>query len=1192
MEPATHREPDWTASLAHQVDQVCLRFEACWKAGAGQRPRVEDYLDVTGDDLREALLHELLALDLAYRHRHGERPTCREYEQRFPQDQALVRTAFAEIAPPATEPTYGQPGRRPGGTVAETRAPRRDDPAAPRTALADDRGQAESEASALGGAARAEPSGDLSEAAPLPGYEILGELGRGAMGVVYRVRQVGLKRVVALKMILSGAGATPQELARFRSEAEAVARLQHPNIVQVYEVGEHHGRPFFSLEHVDGGTLATKLRAGLPAAAEAAALVEQLARAMDAVHRCGVVHRDLKPANVLLTAAGTPKISDFGLAKKLDEDTGQTHAGAIMGTPSYMAPEQAAGGAAQATPRADVYALGAILYECLTGRPPFKAATVAQTLRQVVEQEPVPPRQLNAAAPRDVETICLKCLHKAPAQRYSTAANLADDLRRWRNGQPIQARPTPGWERAWKWARRHPSQAALLVSLGVLLPTLALGYAVYEGQSAAVLKEKLNRQEKYAGRREEARRAKENGQLELAKEKYDQALATLDNETDADPDERRRLLEEREEVVHALQQRQARRDLQEHRQGFRKARDQMRVHEIDFTEHDRASNRAAVARLASAALAELGVTLAIPPTEAIQRLADFRPYADEPGQLDQMAAECGEVLLAWAEAEAPAEGDQEQVNEPGTRRALQLLNLAAALGQAHHLAMPRALLTRRTRYLALVGEPAPAPVAGTAGGLQQETPLDLFLEALAAFHRGDFGESALACDRVLQWVPEHFWAQYLQGVCYYRGGRWGEARVAFTACLSSQPQFLWARLLRATAESQVDGEAAAADFAEVLRQASDPEDRLLRAVALTNRGAMWVLKQQPDQALHDLQEAIELRPDLPEAYLNLAALHKQRQDYDAALAALDEALRRRPNQALLFRTRAELQLVHRKDLQAARRDFEQAIAHEKGSASLQLASDYVQLANLQYRAEEHAAALASCEAALQVRADYAPAHLQRAETLLAQQRYPDAGRALHQYLATGKRTAAVYKALGLIQAGQRKYPEAVEAYGQALSLEPDADTHTYRGWAYLKLDAPRPALADFEAALQQNPRQTDAWCGRGQARVRVGEVRGAVADAEAALEHGRQTAPRQIATLLLQAACIYARAVGQRETPGNRGAAYRHQERALELLREALEHVPAAQRADFWREHIEREPDLRSLRQATGMLELARSYGR
>jgi tetratricopeptide (TPR) repeat protein len=302
--------------------------------------------------------------------------------------------------------------------------------------------------------------------------------------------------------------------------------------------------------------------------------------------------------------------------------------------------------------------------------------------------------------------------------------------------------------------------------------------------------------------------------------------------------------------------------------------------------------------------------------------------------------------------------------------------------------------------------------------------------------------------------------------------------------------------------------------------------------------------------------------------------------------ALDQALARYPDNARLYYTRAVVQL-ERGDQAAARDDFQQAIDHQKGSTSEWLASAYVGLANLQDQAGEHDAALASCEAALGVQPDYPPAHLQRARTLIAQGHHVDAGQALDRYLLKGERTSAVYKALGLIHAGQRKYTEAIEAYGRALALKPEVETFSFRGWAYLKVDAARPALADFEAALNKDPAQADALCGRGYARVRVGEVRGAVADAEAALEHGPRTA-----TLLLQTACIYARAVGPLETPSGRWLAYRHQERALELLREALEHVPAAQRADFWREHIEREPDLRSLRHATGMLELARSYGR
>ncbi len=255
-----------------------------------------------------------------------------------------------------------------------------------------------------------------------PGYEILSELGRGGMGVVYKARQIALNREVALKMILSGAHAGEEEMARFQTEAEAIARLRHPGIVQIHEIGADEGRPFFSLEFCAGGSLERKL-AGKPLPPrEAADLVEQLARAMHAAHQAEVIHRDLKPANVLLAADGTPKITDFGLAKKLDE-AGQTHTGSVMGTPSYMAPEQAEG-KKDIRPAADIYALGAILYKCLTGRPPFKAETTFDTILQVVSDEPIPPRQLNARVPRDLQTICLKCLHKEPRKRYPSA-------RRW-----------------------------------------------------------------------------------------------------------------------------------------------------------------------------------------------------------------------------------------------------------------------------------------------------------------------------------------------------------------------------------------------------------------------------------------------------------------------------------------------------------------------------------------------------------------------------------------------------------------------------------------------------------------------------------------------------------------------------------------------------------------------------------------
>jgi tetratricopeptide (TPR) repeat protein/predicted Ser/Thr protein kinase len=314
----------------------------------------------------------------------------------------------------------------------------------------------------------------------LTGYEILGELGRGGMGVVYKARQLGLNRLVALKMVLATAASEPQRLERFRTEAEAAARLQHPNIVQVYEIGEQGGWLFFSLELVEGGSLADRIGSGPQPPRAAAELIETLARAMHVVHQRGIVHRDLKPANVLLTADGTPKITDFGLAKLLDSDSNRTRTGTSLGTPRYMAPEQADPGVTVITPAADVYALGTILYEMLTGRPPFSGATPLDTLEQVRTQEPVPPRRLQPKVPRDLETICLKCLRKEPQQRYASAQDLADDLRHFLDGTPIRARPVPVWQRARAWSRRQPTLAVALTAAVLLLVAGLAGTAWHE----------------------------------------------------------------------------------------------------------------------------------------------------------------------------------------------------------------------------------------------------------------------------------------------------------------------------------------------------------------------------------------------------------------------------------------------------------------------------------------------------------------------------------------------------------------------------------------------------------------------------------------------------------------------------------------------------------------------------------------
>jgi WD40 repeat protein/serine/threonine protein kinase len=406
------------------------------------------------------------------------------------------------------------------------------------------------------------PSGDIgetlvppSDAAPLPdepaaqriaGYEILGELGRGGMGVVYKARQQGLDRVVALKMILHADHAGKEDRARFEREAKALAGLRHEGIVGVYEVGEHQGKPFFSLEYVEGGSLDKHL-AGTPLPPrQAARLVQQLAQAMQAAHEAGIIHRDLKPANVLLavaaglqpadsaasqsagckpaaTAGWLPKITDFGLAKKQDEG-GLSVSGAVMGTPSYMAPEQAAGKGKQIDARTDIYALGALLYECLTGRPPFKAATAMDTLLQVLSAEPVTVRSLQPSVPADLETICLKCLQKDPARRYASARELCDDLGRFLRQEPVLARPVGRLERGWRWCRRNPVVASLLAGIALVLASGAtvstvLGQVAWRKSREAQNKaEEAARETKRAQRETLRAQQAEEGQKKKAEE--------------------------------------------------------------------------------------------------------------------------------------------------------------------------------------------------------------------------------------------------------------------------------------------------------------------------------------------------------------------------------------------------------------------------------------------------------------------------------------------------------------------------------------------------------------------------------------------------------------------------------------------------------------------------------------------------
>lgn len=305
-------------------------------------------------------------------------------------------------------------------------------------------------------------------------YSGLRPIARGGMGVVYEARQVSLNRRVALKMILAGKLAHDTDLRRFRAEAEAAANLDHPNIVPIYEVGERDGQPYFSMKLIEGGNLAQSLAKYREDLRKAAGLLACVARAIHYAHERGILHRDLKPANILIDTQGQPHITDFGLAKLIGSETSLTLSDAVMGTPAYMAPEQAAGKSRQFSTAADVYSLGAILYETLTGRPPFQGDTAYETLQQVIGKEPRRPSALNPSVDRDLETICLKCLEKEPRHRYSSAEALAGDIERWLAGEPIHARPSGTMEILVKWTRRHPLAAALVATVFLAIATIAL----------------------------------------------------------------------------------------------------------------------------------------------------------------------------------------------------------------------------------------------------------------------------------------------------------------------------------------------------------------------------------------------------------------------------------------------------------------------------------------------------------------------------------------------------------------------------------------------------------------------------------------------------------------------------------------------------------------------------------------------
>jgi serine/threonine protein kinase/Tfp pilus assembly protein PilF len=1061
--------------------------------------------------------------------------------------------------------------------------------------------------------------GPATDGPRIPGYEILGSLGRGGMGVVYKAKQKGLNRLVALKMIIGGTMLGTRQLARFRIEAEAVAQLRHPNIVQIYDIGEVDGLPFVSLELLEGGDLKCRL-AGTPQPGIAAAvLLATLARAIHAAHQARIVHRDLKPPNVLLTADGVPKISDFGLAKRLESDDDQTKSGDIMGTPSYMAPEQALGHTKDVGPAADIYALGAILYEVLTGRPPLKGETAMETVRLVIHDDPVPPSRLVPRLARDLETICLKCLSKAPQKRYESAEALAADLDRYREGKPIAARPISRWERGLKWSRRHPLAAAVLAALvlGFIgLTTGVIGYQRYN----LVQKERRNtwvltQQNIGLERLELADQSR--SPTELQKAQVD--LATFLK--DAAGELRLRPISLRVEakqkwVSDRLEELSSREAAQER----------------DRVAHERFEKFRELRQEAQLCAAGFGVLVA---TDRLQKLrsaahAALATYAQDPGARDdawslakplpaelsqaeksRVADDCYDLLLIRSQAAEPAEG-------------LRVLDRAEVLRPRPTAAYHR----RRAECLERAGD-----LAGRdreiqmASAINPVTALDYFLNGRELVLMRRFGDAVRPLNSALQIDPEKTAAHLLLAVCYLnmQPKRLSQARTSLTTCIRVHRDLVGLYLMRALVSGEEANEALEKiarehtdDEAEIAGQKQEANDAIaaaeadyrqvlnlkpnddLRYVLLANRGLMWLQSKRLGLAVVDLEAAIRLKPKLYQAHTTLAQVYARQGRLDAAAASFTRAIDCRPEPIVaagLYRSRA---LLHGyRDItydqrKAALRDLEEAIRHEPDNVLK--VRDHVSCARLFAGGRQAREALAACDAALELIPNDSGAHRMRISALMDLKRYDDVLASADAYIARGEPSPMIFEIRGLAREVRKDFTAAIADFNGALELTPNGELRqrirllNLRGWAYQFADAPRLALSDFEDSLSLDPNQSDALGGRGLARIRLGDWRPAVSDVEAAVRLGTALAPttredsQARAQALFNAARVYALAVdfAAKETTNRQGergnSLYRsYRSRALNLLDEALKSAPDKE----YREIIVSDRALRALRRPT-----------
>jgi eukaryotic-like serine/threonine-protein kinase len=756
------------------------------------------------------------------------------------------------------------------------------------------------------------PTPDPADLPQVSGYRVEAVLGQGGMGIVYKAWHLRLQRPVALKMLLAGDYAKPAERERFQREAEAIAALVHPNIVQVHDVGEVGERPYFTMELVDGGDLAKQIQGTPQPARKAAGLVATLADVVQAAHQRGIVHRDLKPANVLLTSDGTPKVTDFGLAQRLEGGEGLTLSGTPLGTPSYMAPEQARGNRDAIGPATDIYALGAILYELLTGRPPFRAESGMATLQQVMADDPVPPARLNRRVPRDLETICLKCLHKEPQRRYASAQALAEDLRRFERGEPIAARPPGAVEHAARWVRRRPTLAAALAAGVLLASALVVTVVWWHGQRTALEATAVAYAEADLSESEGLRN---RGEFKASAEVLQRARDRLGEFVPPKLRDRLRAAFENLELVTRLE------SIRLSRVVIVQGRQNRARSDRDYTEEFRAAGLAAVGDDPAAVAARLAASPV--KRELVAALDDWAVCTDDVPR---------RTWLMDVARKADPDPWRDRVRDPDPKAWKDRTRLAELARTAPlERESPHQLVALGSR---LQDDGGDRDAVAFLRRVQRAHPADFFANYMLACALRETGDAMAAVGHfraALAVRPDAANAWYGLGLALYDAGRLDEAETALSESVRLAPTHGWAH----------------AQLGLVLRKQNKPDqaiDHLQQAVRFS-RPAAWMQtelaralqdRQRWEEAIHCYREAARLDPDNPSTHYDLGMALNTPGRQDEAIQHLRKSVSLGPSSAVTRRALGSVLLARDRPDEAVEH-FRAAIGLEPNHAEAQQA---------------------------------------------------------------------------------------------------------------------------------------------------------------------------------------------------------------------------------------------------------------